>query len=495
MSNVQKTVFKPNPIQRNFIESRAKADLFSSRLGEGKSTAIAWSCLYHTRFNPGARWVIIRDTFENLTKSTMKTFFQWFPPGIYGTYHGGNKTFTWANGVAKGEVIFMGMDAAQDASKLMSVEIGGFGMDEPAPAMGNAGIDEFIFDMAISRLRQPDMQWYAAKLAENNPDEAHWTYKKFVVPGTPDFQIWQPQIPENVQNLPKEYYSQLRDLWKHRPDLVRRFVDGEFGFQAIGKAVTPQWNDKLHLKVGLVPISGAELTLCWDFGHTPVCLVTQVTPMGHWDILDACCGIDMGVEELIEQQVQPLLRDYKRRFNVTWRHTGDPMGKMRAQDTIQNFPVKTIRSMLGGVWKPGPVPVQARLDPLHAVLTKTVGGSGKVRVDRDRAAPVWHALRGGWHYHIAANGLISGVPVKDHPASDVGDAMGYGAAYLWPTASMAATHKFKDGPGMAGYFAGDLEVRQLVAEAPGATHQERVQNLIAKEAAERRNHEVQAVRS
>src|SRR5690606_36216577 len=51
---VHKTVFNPNPVQRNFIESRAKADLFSSRMGEGKSTAIAWACLYHTRHNPGA---------------------------------------------------------------------------------------------------------------------------------------------------------------------------------------------------------------------------------------------------------------------------------------------------------------------------------------------------------------------------------------------------------------------------------------------------------
>lgn len=467
MSSVHKVKFKPNMVQKGFIESRAKADLFSSRLGEGKSTALAFSAYLHTRHNPGARWALIRDTYENLSKTTQKTFFHWFPPGVCGTYHGGNKTFTWASGIAQGEVVFMGMDAAQDATKLMSLELAGFGMDEPAPALGNAGINEFIFDMAISRLRMSGMNWYGAKLAENNPDEAHWTYKKFVSPGTDGFVLWQPQIPENIANLPREYYSQLRDLWKHRPDLVRRFVDGEFGFQAIGKNVTPQWNDKLHLAVGLAPVARTELICCWDFGHTPVCIVTQITPIGHWDILDACCGVDMGAEELIMDQVRPLLLDYKRRHNVTWRHIGDPAGKIRSQDSISRSAVRTIQTELGGTWRSGPVPIQERLDPLQAVLTKVVGGRGKVRVDRERAAPVWHALRGGWHYHIAANGLISGVPVKNHPESDIGDALGYGAAILFPMGRLLQQARVAALKGESGYF-GSQGLRQI--DAPPERH-------------------------
>ena len=94
MATLHKTEFNPNPVQRNFIESRAKADLFSSRMGEGKSTALAWGALYHTRHNPGASWALIRDTFENIVGTTQKTFFQWFPPGVYGEYNATKKTFT-----------------------------------------------------------------------------------------------------------------------------------------------------------------------------------------------------------------------------------------------------------------------------------------------------------------------------------------------------------------------------------------------------------------
>jgi hypothetical protein len=150
-------VFHPNPVQKSFIESRATADLFSSRMGEGKSAAICWGALWHTRRNHGANWAILRDTWENLQATTMKEFFKWFPPGIAGEFHHTKREWTWASGLAEGTVVFLGADDPQDASKLMSRELAGFGMDEPAPAVGSAGIDELVFDIAMCRLRQPVM--------------------------------------------------------------------------------------------------------------------------------------------------------------------------------------------------------------------------------------------------------------------------------------------------------------------------------------------------
>lgn len=447
-THTHETAFVPNPVQRNFIESRAKADLFSSRMGEGKSTAIAWANFYHTRHNPGARWAIVRDTWENLRATTMKTFFQWFPPGIYGTFNASHKTFTWAEGVAKGEVEFLGMDDAQDATKLMSRELGGLAIDEPAPAVGSTGVDEMIFDLGLTRLRQPGMKWYAAKLAENNPDEAHWTYKRFVAPGDPEFRIWQPTNPENARNLPASYYQDMRRTLIHRPDLVRRFVEGEFGFQQIGKSVTPQWNDKIHLAVGLIPIARQELILLWDFGHNPTCIITQKTPLGHWNVLDAIVGDGIGVEELLEGAIVPLLRD--RYMNHPLRHIGDPAGNQREQTSIRRTAVMAIKSRLGGSWRSGPVKPEARIEPLRAVLSRNINGRGLVQVDRDRAAPVYHALRGGWHYHIARTGLISSIPVKDQH-SHPGDAMSYGAALLFPMGRLTQKHGFTQ-PQEATYF-------------------------------------------
>jgi hypothetical protein len=381
----------------------------------------------------------------------MKTFFEWFPPGVAGTFHATKKTFTWASGLAEGEVIFLGMDDPQDASKLMSRELAGFGMDEPAPAIGTAGIDELIFDIGMSRLRQQGMKWYAAKLAENNPDENHWTYRKFVSPGTDGYVLWQPTNPENSANLPPEYYADLRKLWGHRPDLLRRFVDGEFGFQMMGKAVTPQWSDRMHLAVGLHPMPRIPIYILWDFGHNPTAIITQKTPMGSWNILDAIVGENIGVEELIMDEVKPLIADRYRNMSIT--HIGDPAGNEREQTSTTRTAVRYILQELGGNWRSGPVRTHARVNPLQAVLTRTINGRGLVQVDRERANKVYQALRGGWHYHTARSGLIGSEPVKNEH-SHPGDAMGYGAAILFPLGRINAPRAIGAGvePKQATYF-------------------------------------------
>lgn len=427
--------FMPNPLQKGFIESRATADLFSSRRGEGKSTGLAWSVFYHTRHNPGANWAIVRDTFENLQKTTQKTFFEWFPPGIAGTYHVTKKEFHWAPGLAEGTVTFVGMDDPKDASKFLSWELAGIAFDEPAPAAGSAGIDEMIFDLGSTCLRQPNMSWYSMKLAENNPDESHWTYRRFVDPGLPGYTLWQPSTPENIKNLPADYYEKMRLALQHRPDLVRRFVEGEFGFQQEGRPVTPQWSDKLHLATGLVAIPNQPLHLLWDFGHNPTCIITQRTPMGYWLILDSVVGENIGVEELILHNVKPLLAErYGKKHPL--KHIGDPAGAAGEQTSIERSAVRALRMELGGTWQAGPVRTFERTDPLQAVLSRSINGRGVVQVDRQRAKDVWFALRGGWHYHIAKTGVTSTEPKKNEH-SHPGDAMGYGAARLFPLGRMA----------------------------------------------------------
>lgn len=446
--------FNANPLQRQFIESRAKADLFSSRMGEGKSAALAWSVLYHTRHNPGAIWYLIRDTWDNLRSTTMEEFFKWFPPGLMGSFHETHKEFTWAEGVAKGKVGFLAMDAPADASKLMSRPMAGFGMDEPAPAVGSVGIDEMVFDIAMTRLRQEGMNWYAAKLAENNPDETHWTYRRFVTPGDPEFALWQPNRPENTHNLPADYYTQLRKNLQHRPDLIRRFVEGDFGFQQVGKAVTPQWADKIHLANGLIPMDRQELILLWDFGHNPTCIVTQKTPLGSWLILDSLVGDGIGAAELISDGVKPLLTERygfgPRGSKYTLRHIGDNQGRQKEQTSIHVSPVRLLLKELGGTWRSGPIHLNERIEPLRSVLTRTSGGRGIIQVDKQRASEVWQALRGGWHFHVTRTGITSGEPLKNihsHP----GDAMSYGAAVLYPMGRLTGKGDFRT-PQAASYY-------------------------------------------
>jgi hypothetical protein len=444
--------FRANPTQLRFIQSRAEADLFDCRKGEGKSAALAWCVYHHTRENPGAEWLVIRDTWENCRRTTQREFFTWFAPGILGEYRAGDKEFIWtAEQIGlRGRVTFIGLDDERDAHKVASMPLAGFAMDEPAPAAGDSsGISEFVFDTAMAQLRQQGMSWYAAKLAQNNPDESHWTYRRFWDPGTPNlrpvdnrpprqepgFVAWQTGEPENAANLPAGYYEGLANLWAHRPDLLRRFVEGKHGFQQQGKAVTPEWTDELHLAHALEPVAGVPLQLLYDGGLNPTCVITQVTPLGDWLILEAHVGDGIGMYELIEDVVKPRLttrfaRWWKSRSRTAWRHIGDPSLDNREQSSSLNSAARVIRRELGGPFIKGPVAVEEGVDPLRAVLRRVREGRGIVRVDMDKAKPVWHALRGGWHYHVTRSGSIGMIEkdVHSHP----GDAIRYGAAVLFP---------------------------------------------------------------
>lgn len=461
-----KTTFNANPTQRAFIESRAEADLFASRKGEGKSAGLCWAAYYFTHHNPGATGLVLRDTWENLQRTTLEEWFTWFPDGIYGQWLGSEKCWYWntkRTGL-DGKVYFMGAAGQGDAQKIASMPLGYALMDEPAPAaagqdgIGSLGIDEFIFNTVYAQLRQPQMKWYALKLATNNPDESHWTFTRFVRPGTPanakkvagvnmapmqesGFRCWQTREAENIANLPKGYYERLADTFKGRNDLLRRFVEGKFGFQSKGKSVTPEWSDELHLTQGLEPVKGLPLKLGWDGGHNPTCIISQVTPLGDWLILDSFVGDGFGMYELIDTIVKARILDrYEWVVNKPVQflmHTGDPnleTGSESLHGSAQHAALssahRVILSELGGSWTAGPVDIAHRIDPLQAVLRKQRQGRGLVLVDRDNAQDVWFALRGGWHYRVSRSGVVGGIVKDKH--SHPGDATGYLAAKLFP---------------------------------------------------------------
>lgn len=424
--------FVANPIQRAFILSQATADLFAARMGEGKSAGLVWASFHHARCNPGARQVFLRDTWENLRATTQVEFFDWFTPGELGDYEKSTKTWTWKIGEMRGaKAYFIGMNSPEDAQKFQSRSLAGLFVDEPAPAAESGGIDEFVLETGMSRLRQKGIQWYAAKLATNNPDESHWTYRKFVNPGSPDWKCWQTQAPENMRNLPPAYYEKMRSTWAHRPDLIARFVDGKFGFQQHGRAVTPEWNDAAHLATGLIPEPGRPVTLCWDFGSDCSCVITQTCSDGTFQVLDCFTGEGekVGVGELVEQVVLHALETRYKGFSFS--HVGDPSGAYGQNSSYDSSGVRAIQELLGGGWRPGPVRPEDRVEPLRALLARRMLGRGVMQVDRHRAVEIWHALRGGWNYKILRNGDISQAITKNkhsHPA----DALGYGVALEYP---------------------------------------------------------------
>lgn len=482
--------FVANPTQKQFIEHRPfegfmrpddwdpginprVVDLFSCRMGEGKSAALCWAIWFYTRHNPGAAALMVRDTWENLRETTQKEFFYWFPEDVAGRYIKSEKLFEWLPHTGlTGTVSFLGMDDEKDAGKLQSKFFGICAMDEPSPAAGTGGIDAMIFTTALGRLRQPGMQWYAMKLAQNNPDETHWTYQKFVDPGTPPdaetlgFTNFQTTTPENLKHLPPGYYTQMTKDLASRPDLQRRFVKGTFGFQQLGKPVCPLWDDAVHLVDQLEVIPGCEMWMSWDGGLTPVCIIGLVAPSGVLMITDALHETDGGIYQLIDDQVYPLLETRYAGYRGRWQHTGDPALVSRDASDSRQSPILVIKRQLGGGWHPGPKELDPGVNPLNRRLSLLgPGGKGMIIVDRSRAKGVWHALRGGWHHSSHPGGTISPTPVKNHPHSDYGDAMRYMAGTLFPRGENRSSGKKRFGaPGYARYSASEVGTARTLAK-------------------------------
>ena len=275
------------------------------------------------------------------------------------------------------------------------------------------------------------MSGYPVKLAQNNPDEKHWTYKRFVKPGTKSYSVWHPSRPENLENLREGYYENLRKQWQHRPDYVTRFADGEYGFSPKGIAVTPEFSKQIHVTHSLTIFPLRQIQMLWDFGLNPTCLITQIDPTGHWNFVHSFVGDGIGVEELIESEVAPTCERLGYIENNTVLHIGDPAGKMREQSSSKRSAVKSIKQLLGGRWKDGEVSWRERIEPAKSVLNKLVGGRGLVQIDEDKCEDLYLSLRGGWHFHKARSGVVAKEPAKDihsHP----GDAFTYGASILYP---------------------------------------------------------------
>jgi hypothetical protein len=467
--------FIANPTQHAAITSRYEADLFSCRVGEGKSAALCWASFYHQKHNPGAEHAFIRTTFVDLERTTQKEFFNWFRG--FGVYQAQKRYWRWHDELGGGGIYWFGLDNEEDVDRLRSMDLAGAFVDEAAPANEDGGIPESAFGMLQGRLRQKKMRWYKLMFATNNPDETHWTYRNFVDPGLapspkedllpeqmPGFKLWKTASPENLANLPagQGYYNRLMKTYVQmgRQDLAARFVEGKFGVAEKGVGVTSaQWNPDVHLVRGPLPfLEDVPIRMAWDFGHTPTCLVSQLTPAGHWDQLYAFVGKRQGVAEIIEAHVIGLLTGHAPWFakDGMLLHTGDPNGETPDQASYRSIAVKMILQGLGGLWAPGPPKTDDRIQSARAVLRRMNGGMGFVRVSATNASLLYLALRGGWHFPKNKSGVVGNEPVKDQH-SHPGDAFGYAAAKWFPTGdALEIAKRLREGeearPKHAGYW-------------------------------------------
>ena len=122
--------YTPTKVCGEFMLSNSKMRVLMGPVGSGKSV----TCMFEMIRRAGqqdknsqgvrkTRVAVVRETARQLQDTTIKTFLDWFPPGICGRYMRTTKTYFFEVGDVQCEIMFRALDDADDVANLNSLEL------------------------------------------------------------------------------------------------------------------------------------------------------------------------------------------------------------------------------------------------------------------------------------------------------------------------------------------------------------------------------------
>ena len=445
-----------SPTVAKFVRSDADVNVIMGPRREGKSAGGIARLLRVAAEHPAAwpvRVAVVRDTWRNLERSLLPTLREGHGQGWWDVEIRESGTEAVLNG-GQVHLFLFGMDNPKDASKFQSFECGIAWLEEPAPAADlSSGIPIDVFAMALTSLSQRDMP-SSIQASMNPPDAGHWILElieHLQELGHPEMRVEMFQIPPGENRHIKAGYREKMRIGleqANRPDLIRRLVEGQIGVIIVGEPVTPEFSD-LHIAKAPLQIRLAwPVIRGWDAWLSPACVWAQVLPSGHINVLGCVQGVNIGIEELIEEQVLPWERKFGLRLGAkaqpfgrgvrrgaTFRDIGDPSMYARDQSSSERSARWSLEKILNTSLERAPTAWPARRDSIKAVLTRMFGGRPMLQLDPEECKLLIHALRGRWRYHKTPSGIVSAEPLKDD-FSHATDALAYICAVLYPAHEM-----------------------------------------------------------
>ena len=350
--------YRAEPTASRFHRSEAFVRSLRGPIGTGKSVTCCMEILRRASEQAPfqnvrrSRWAAIRNSYPELTSTTIKTWEDWAPGAV--TVFGAPITSVFERTLKDGtrvelEVLFISLDRPADVKKLKSLDLTGIWLNEASE------LAKAVLDMATGRVgrfpskAQGGASWSGVIMDTNSPDEDHWLYSLaevsrpegyefFAQPGAlmkqPDGTYVPNPAAENVSNHILGYDYWLRQIPGKQEQWIKVFVLGQYGSVHDGKPVFPEFNDSLHVR-DIQPIPGVQLRIGLDFGLTPAAVITQTDARGRLLVLDELCGEDMGIRQFLEDVLIPYLMEC---YPVSWEKReelivciGDPAGAQKAQ--------------------------------------------------------------------------------------------------------------------------------------------------------------------
>jgi hypothetical protein len=401
------------PTIKRFSQSRAFIRGLMGPFGSGKSSGcvidlVRWSSRQHRQADGKrrARYACIRNTYKQLEDTTIKTFLHWLPDRVFGTYHKADHVYRLNNlEDLDVEFLFRALDRPEHVANLLSLELTGSWVNEareipwaviralkgrvdrfPSREDGGAVDPGIIMD---SNPPDDDSWWYRLfEQQERLEDDEEVSAEIFKQPSG------RASDAENLPNLSPRYYQNL--MAGADADFIRVYVDGAYGYVKDGKPVYGDYSDTQHC-VEVEPVKGVTIKRGWDFGLTPACVFTQVTPDGRWLILDELCGEDIGFSTFADCVIE---MSAERFDGFAFEDYGDPAGEQRSAMTADKAE-KTCWDIARGkgiTMRAGEQNLTIRLESVRKPLSTLRNGKPQLQLS-PRCETLRKGFMGRYQYH------------------------------------------------------------------------------------------------
>ena len=412
--------YTPPLTGESFMNSDKKMRGLMGPVGSGKSVTCSFEIIRRASMQkPDAtgkrrtRAAVVRETARQLQDTVIKTFLDWFPPGVCGRYMRTTKTYFFEVGDVECEIMFRALDDADDVANLNSLELSFAWFNECRD------IHPDIVDAMSKRIgRFPSSKdggptWYGMWGDTNPPTMDTWWYyqmeqidpKDGVGHNDNGWDVFkQPSgrsaFAENVEHLPDGYY----DTQGRSEEYIRVFIDGDYGLSSAGQPVYKYFRPDYHMGRGtLRPINNGvrPIVVGMDLGLTPAAVIGQQDPRGRVLVYDEAVSFDMGIQRFVRTILKPLL--YERFSGIPVLIVVDPAGVQRAQ-TDERSAVDIIKAEGLRVIAAKTNNISARLSSVDDFLMRQVDGDSAFVVD-PRCSQLKAAMMGGYRFH-KKNGTI-----------------------------------------------------------------------------------------
>lgn len=474
--------FTPTDTMKRFMTDNQYVRLLAGPIGGGKSVCCTHELVHWASSQQPdktglrrTKFLVIRNTRDQLMSTTWKTVTEWLRPGTPGIdWKATEKTLTIHAAlpdktVVHSEWMFLPLDEPSDIRKALSLEATGIWINEWRE------LHPEIVDGLLSRTNRfpPPKDGTPITRAggifdTNMPDEETWHWEKMENPPEnwsvhiqppaildreefiathnkdPDGEMFQAAdgqalcgpikgydgtewfinpSADNLRFLNSGYYP--NNVPGKKEDFVRVFLQCKYGRSLNGVPVYDRtFKPSFHISpTSLEPIrsSGYPITIGLDAGRTPAAVFMQTDTRGRVLVLDELTSENMGIETFINTLLKPRIQE--RFYNIPILVAPDPAAWQKSQ--VNEMSVADVLMKNGfKLQRPPTNQPELRIQAVERLLLRQIDGKAAFIVDA-RCDKLIKGFRYGYKYKLDKKGVMNDKSPEKNSSSHVHDAAQY----------------------------------------------------------------------